>query len=205
MIPPRRSSVPPSVQRFARLSDAGGVSREPPKPTVRLQSQSRQHRQNPGSGRTGYVALGGNRFDQARVIVLDVSDPCAHRPAGHFLRRKRRQQGLERGCIRALLPKPNRPGFALEDYRHTVVKFGAQLVRRGDNGEAAHPFARRRAPVLPQARKGHRPGLPARSRRAAYRSRSFSIRKNHRPVRGSSGAGTPHGKPASFRSPRPWR
>ena len=35
-------------------------------------------------------ALGSNRLDQARVIILDVSDPCAHRPAGHLFGGKRR-------------------------------------------------------------------------------------------------------------------
>src|SRR5689334_13447251 len=47
----------------------------------------------PASGaiaRTGFAplhfcGLSGNRFDQARVVVLDVSDPRAHRPAGHLL------------------------------------------------------------------------------------------------------------------------
>ena len=35
------------------------------------------------------AALGGNRFDQARVIIPDVADPQAYRPASHLLRGKR--------------------------------------------------------------------------------------------------------------------
>ena len=30
---------------------------------------------------SGLSALGGNRFNQARVVILDVADPRAHRPA----------------------------------------------------------------------------------------------------------------------------
>ena len=33
-------------------------------------------------------ALGSNRLDQARVIILDVSDTRAHRPARHLLGRE---------------------------------------------------------------------------------------------------------------------
>jgi hypothetical protein len=92
----------------------------------------RQHRQNPGSGPTGYVALGGDRFDQACVIILDVSDPRARRPAGHSFRGKRRQQRLQLGCIRKLLSEPDRLTFGFEDHRHAVVKRRAQFVRFED-------------------------------------------------------------------------
>ena len=49
------------------------------------------------------ASLGGNPFDQARVVILDVPDPRAHRPAGHLVRWKRREQGLEKGRVRAAM------------------------------------------------------------------------------------------------------
>jgi hypothetical protein len=41
---------------------------------------------------------------------------------------KWRQQGFEFGRVGGFFAKPNRPGFGLEDYRHTVVKLSAQLA-----------------------------------------------------------------------------
>ena len=60
-------------------------------------------------------ALGSDRLDQARVIILDVSDTRAHRPAGHLFGGKWRQQGFEFGRVGGFFAKPNRPGFGLED------------------------------------------------------------------------------------------
>ena len=37
-----------------------------------------------------FASLGSNWFDQARVIILDVPDTRAHRPAGHLFGGKRR-------------------------------------------------------------------------------------------------------------------
>jgi hypothetical protein len=81
--------------------------------------------------------LGRNWFYRARVIILDVSDPGAHRPAYHLLRWKSRQLGLERGCIRRLLPKPTQLGFGFQDHRHAVVKLRAQLVLYGHHDREA--------------------------------------------------------------------
>ena len=99
------------------------------------------------------------------VVILDVSDARAHRPAGHLPGGKRREQGFEFGRVRWLLAKPNRPGFGLEDHRHAVVKRRAQFVRRGrDDGEASNPLARGRTPVLPQAGQGHQAPVGKRDR-----------------------------------------
>jgi len=67
-----------------------------------------------------------DRLDEARVVVLDVADARAHRPANHFFRRAGDQQRLELRHVRRLFPKPLRPGLRLEDHRHPVVKLGAQ-------------------------------------------------------------------------------
>src|SRR6516225_1205344 len=112
-----------------------------------------------------HLRLGGNRFDQARVIILDVSDARAHWPAGQLFRGKRRQQGLELRCVGGLLPEPDRPGLGFQDHRHAVVKRRAELIRAGrDDREAAYPLARRRAPVLPQAGQSHQPTVGERDR-----------------------------------------
>src|SRR6266478_9656177 len=39
-----------------------------------------------GTGTGPPMVVNGDRLDQARVIVLDVADPPAHRPASHRLR-----------------------------------------------------------------------------------------------------------------------
>ena len=85
-----------------------------------------------------------NRLDQAGVIVLDVADARALRPANHLIGRAGGQQRLELRHVRRLFAQPHRPCFGLQDHQHTVVEFGAQFVRPGgDDGEAANSFARR--------------------------------------------------------------
>src|SRR5215469_10022222 len=84
-----------------------------------------QHKATAGADPRCIAALGGNPFDQAWVIILDVPDPYAHGPGGHLVRWKRREQGLERGRIRRIFPKPDRPGLWFQDHRHAVVKFSA--------------------------------------------------------------------------------
>src|SRR6516225_7468301 len=124
-----------------------------------------RHKATAGGGPGCIAALGGNPFDQAWIIIPDVSDPRAHGPAGHLVRWKRREQGLERGRVRSFFPKPDRPSFGLEDRRHPVVELSAEFVRFGrDDGEASNPFARRRAPVLPQASQCHQASVRQRNR-----------------------------------------
>src|SRR5215472_3084405 len=82
-----------------------------------------RHKATAGADPGCIAALGGNPFDQARVVILDVADPGAHGPAGHLVRWKRREQSFQRGRIRRLLSEPDRPDFGLEYHRHAVVKF----------------------------------------------------------------------------------
>ena len=106
-------------------------------------------------------SLGNNhRLDQAWIIVFDVADPRAYRPACHLFRRVGREHGLEPPSIGRLLPESSRPGRRAEDHRHAVVKLRAQLVRvRGDKGEAPYPFAGWRAPILPEPGQRHQPAV----------------------------------------------
>ena len=57
--------------------------------------------------------LGSDRFDEARIVVLHVTDPRAHWPAGYLLRRERRQERFEHRFIRRLLSAPEGPGFGI--------------------------------------------------------------------------------------------
>ena len=77
------------------------------------------------------LSTGTDRFDQARVVVLDVADPRAHGRAGHLVEGERRQQSLERGCLDRLFAESTRPRLGFQDYRHAVVEMRAQLVRGG--------------------------------------------------------------------------
>jgi hypothetical protein len=68
-----------------------------------------------------HAALGGNRFNHARVVILDVADPSAHRPASHLFRGKRRERGLQFSRFGGFLAQPDRPGFGFGDHRHAVM------------------------------------------------------------------------------------
>jgi hypothetical protein len=115
-------------------------------------------------------ALGRHRFDQARIVILDVADPRAHGPAGHLVRGERPQQLFKRGRLRRFFAEPNRPGCGFQDHGHAVMELCAQLVRRGsDDGEGTHPLARRRFPVLPQTRQRHQAPVGERVRRPVVR------------------------------------
>jgi hypothetical protein len=86
-------------------------------------------------------ALGSDRSDQARVITLDVADPRAHRPACHPFRGKRRQQGLERGCIGGVFSEPNpEPNSDLLKIGEVGRKAGLGL-KRNTADEAAEDFS----------------------------------------------------------------
>ena len=67
--------------------------------------------------------IGCDGLDQARVIV-PRSRPA--RSAYHILLRVMREEGVELGRVRGLLPEPLWPGA--ESHRHPVVDLGAQLV-----------------------------------------------------------------------------
>lgn len=89
-------------------------------------------------------SLHHDRLDQAGVIILDVADPHADRPAYHFFRRVWREQNLEPTRISGFLTELGWPRFRAEDHRHPIVKLRAQLVGRCcDDREAPHPLARR--------------------------------------------------------------
>ena len=91
-----------------------------------------------------------DRFDQARIVVPDVADARADRPADHGVGRIGGQQRFQPRLVGRLLAEPFRPRLGREDRRHPVMQRGAQFVRlRGDDREAAHAFAGRRAPALP--------------------------------------------------------
>jgi len=83
----------------------------------------------------------GDRLDQARIVIPDVADARAHRPADH-IGRVGGQQRLQIRHVGRLFAKPSRPCLGLEDHRHPIMDSGAQLVRRGgDDRETAHPLA----------------------------------------------------------------
>jgi len=77
------------------------------------------------------------------------------------------------GVYRLLSESP-RPRLRPKDHRHTVVQLGAQLIeRRSDNRDAAHPFAGRRAPILPYASQSHQPPVRQRDRIALLTHRGL--------------------------------
>ena len=53
--------------------------------TKKLLDLAARHKATAGAGPGCIAALGGNPFDQARVIILDVPDSRAHGPAGHLV------------------------------------------------------------------------------------------------------------------------
>jgi hypothetical protein len=115
-------------------------------------------------GQTGRLRR-GNRLDQARIVVPDVADARAHRPANHVIRRVGGQQRLELRHVDGFFAEPGRPCVGLQDHRHAIVDFGAELIRRGgDDREAADPFAGRRVPVLPHTRERHDAAIGERKR-----------------------------------------
>jgi hypothetical protein len=97
------------------------------------------------------ATCGQGRFLPYRANRTDLADqrggtewPAAIRPA------KSRISSQSPASSGGLLAEPCRPVLGSEDHGHAIVQPGAQFVRlRGDDREAPHPFARRRAPVHP--------------------------------------------------------
>ena len=75
-----------------------------------------------GSDRLRSAAIGSMR---RRIVVLDVADARAHRPADHVIGRVGGQQRLELRQLGRLFAKPHRPGLRCEHHRHAVVQLGA--------------------------------------------------------------------------------
>ena len=75
-----------------------------------------------------------NRFDEARIVVPDIADAGADRPADHLLGRVGGQQRFEPLLGRRFLAlaEPLRPGLRREDRGHPVMQGGAELVRLRD-------------------------------------------------------------------------
>jgi hypothetical protein len=61
-------------------------------------------------GHAGRLRL-GNRLDQARIVVPDIADALADRPADHVLGRVGRQQRLELRHLGRFFTEPCGPGF----------------------------------------------------------------------------------------------
>jgi hypothetical protein len=69
--------------------------------------------------------FGSSANDECRIIVLDVADARADRPANHVLGRIRRQQRLELRHIGWLFAEPCGPCIGLQHYGHPVVELSA--------------------------------------------------------------------------------
>jgi hypothetical protein len=83
------TAVVPVLMRIARV---GGAR---PLMTRSVASHLCQFIASSGPPDLAYLTLASDRLDQARVIVLEVSDPRADGPAAHLFRRKGREHGLE--------------------------------------------------------------------------------------------------------------
>jgi hypothetical protein len=94
-------------------------------------------------GQTGRLSR-GDRLDQARIVIPDIGDAGADRPADHVVGGVGGQQRLELRLVRRFFPEPYRPCIGLQDHPHAaIMDFGAQLVRqRGDDREAADSAAK---------------------------------------------------------------
>jgi len=76
-----------------------------------------------------------DRLDQSGIVVPDIADAWAHRPAYHAVGRVGGQQRLHMRLVGRLLAEPSRPGLGREDRRHPVMQRGAEFVRlRGLRG-----------------------------------------------------------------------
>jgi hypothetical protein len=126
--------------------------------------------------RSGACSRQINRLHQTWIVVLDVADTRADRPANHPMRRVGNRQRFQLSLVCRLLTKPCRPCHA-ENHGHAIMKSGAQFVRQcgyalccGGARRPARASSHTTLPVPSDCR------FSARSRRAACRN-EFSLRR----------------------------
>jgi hypothetical protein len=81
-------------------------------------------------GQTGRFRR-GNRLDQARIVIPDIADARADRPADHVVGGVGGQQRLELRLVRRFFPEPYRPrigGFRITGTRLWISAHKAELI-----------------------------------------------------------------------------